>query len=399
MAFRNVPGVGFALRITGTLRLIGLDGLTVSGDVTFEANTTTTDQTVPGYAPALVAGTYRFISANTVIGVAGIFQLSGTLGLTRAPSGDLDITLANAGLLVAIGGRDVARLTGYGAFSISPVTGFRLVNFKVTDFKLFPKVGDPALTPGTTATLFPTADLVTPLRNAVVTPGQLGGTITVIFNDPNGVGLRPETITDPDAEIQLLVGGVADLRGHRERRPDQGVGHQVPLHLHRHDPAGAGLGPLPQRRLQRPVRRDGDGRGRVVRRLPADAPLNPKPGPVATLASPTNGGSITAAQINAQRYIDITWTSLAPADGVAPEPIRKSTIESATIAPFIVTGPLGDLALCRRPAGPHRHPAPHLRSRRHRDDRDVPLLPQGLAALQHRRAVPARRRHARLRRR
>ena len=79
------------------------------------------------------------------------------------------MVLANASLLIGISGRNVALLSGYGAFSISPVTGFRLVNFKVSDFKLFPKAAD-TVAAGTTATLFPTADLVTPLKNAVVNP-------------------------------------------------------------------------------------------------------------------------------------------------------------------------------------------------------------------------------------
>ena len=69
-----------------------------------------------------------------------------------------------------------------------------------------------------------------------------------------------------------------------------------------------------------------------------------KPGPVATLANPGNGGTITAAQINAQRYIDITYTSLPPATGVAPEPINKSSIENAGSAPFFISGTFGDLA-------------------------------------------------------
>ena len=69
-----------------------------------------------------------------------------------------------------------------------------------------------------------------------------------------------------------------------------------------------------------------------------------KPGPAATIANPSNGGTITAAQINAQRYIDITYTSLPPATGVAPEPINKSSIENAGSAPFFISGTFGDLA-------------------------------------------------------
>ena len=227
IAYLRVPGLGFALRVTGTLALVGLDGLSVSGTVSFTANTTAADRTVGG--STVSANTYRFTATAVSIKVPGIFELTGTLGLTRSPDGSLDIVLANASLLIGISGKNVALLSGYGAFSISPVTGFRLVNFKVTDFKLFPKATD-TVAAGTTATLFPTADLVTPLKNAVVNPSSLGGTITVVFNDPNGVGLRPETITDQDAEIQLLLRRHRHRRGHRERRADPGLGHHLPLH-------------------------------------------------------------------------------------------------------------------------------------------------------------------------
>src|SRR5205823_10909387 len=64
---------------------------------------------------------------------------------------------------------------------------------------------------------------------------------------------------------------------------------------------------------------------------------NPTPGPIATLASPTNGGSITLAQINAQRYIDITYTSLNGS------PIDKNSLNTS-VAPFKILGPIADLA-------------------------------------------------------
>ena len=56
-----------------------------------------------------------------------------------------------------------------------------------------------------------------------------------------------------------------------------------------------------------------------------------KPGPVAALASPLNGEKLTAASLNARRYLDVTYTSL---DGTA---IRKSSIEDAA-AEFRLTG-------------------------------------------------------------
>ena len=58
--------------------------------------------------------------------------------MARQPNGTLDLVIANADVLVAPGGKGVIELKGYAAFSISPLTGFRLSGFKVSDFTLFP---------------------------------------------------------------------------------------------------------------------------------------------------------------------------------------------------------------------------------------------------------------------
>ena len=66
----------------------------------------------------------------------------------------------------------------------------------------------------------------------------------------------------------------------------------------------------------------------------------PKPGPVASLTVT----SMSVQQLNAQGYIDVTYTSLPATAGSVAEPILKSAIE-VSVAPFTITGPLGDLAV------------------------------------------------------
>jgi glycine/D-amino acid oxidase-like deaminating enzyme len=64
-------------------------------------------------------------------------------------------------------------------------------------------------TPGTAApVLFPTADLASPLRNAVVRSGTVVSTIDVVFNDVNAVGLRPAT-----ADEMPIIGRSAKMPG------------------------------------------------------------------------------------------------------------------------------------------------------------------------------------------
>ena len=65
--------------------------------------------------------------------------------------------------------------------------------------------------------------------------------------------------------------------------------------------------------------------------------------PVVSLATPT----ISLAQLNAQGYIDIIYTNLPKPDGgggtLPADPIDKDPIELAGVAPFTITGLLGDL--------------------------------------------------------
>ena len=83
LAFINNPNNGFAIKVTGTLALLGLDGLSVSGTVAFEANTSTQALTPPGSSTPLVAGRYSFIATGVSISVAGIFAITGNLGPQR----------------------------------------------------------------------------------------------------------------------------------------------------------------------------------------------------------------------------------------------------------------------------------------------------------------------------
>ena len=260
-------------------------------------------------------------------------RLGGTLGLTRAPDGTLDITLAQASVLVTVSGTDVVRLAGYGAFSISPITGFRLVSFKVDDFAIFPQNATAGGTPGATApTLFPTADLAAPLRNAVVTPVQVATSIDVVFNDVNGVGLRENTVTDADQEFDIVVGAGATITVNGIPTKVAGKINTWRYSFTGNLPANGVV--TVKFRAGGVTDLGGSSSMAEEERFYLFSPVagQLEPGPIATLASPASGGTITAGQLNAQRYIDVTYTSL---DGT---PIMKSSLEVAA-APFTLTGP------------------------------------------------------------
>ncbi|MEO6789835.1 MAG: hypothetical protein ABI187_02615, partial [Ornithinibacter sp.] len=342
LAFKQGPSGGFAIQVTGDLALLGLDGLTVSGRVSFLANTSTSDILMPDGTTTLTAGRYAFAASNVVISVAGVFTIQGTLGLTREPNGDLDITLAPISVLITISGRNVASLRGFATFTISSVTGFHLVNFKVDDFSLFPPTGQAPSTT-TAPTLFPTASLANPLKGAVVSPANAGTSIDITFNDVNGVGLRAVTITDPDPEFDLLLNGspAAGITVAAVPTLLSGTTYRYALST----TLAQGLWTV---RLKQGTFSDNGGATNMSadQQFVVFAPSGTatSPGPVATLANPSGGGTITAAQINAQGYIDVTWTSLPTTTGATPDPILKTSFGSS-VAPFTITGTgVADLA-------------------------------------------------------
>nr|NLI49984.1 hypothetical protein [Propionibacterium sp.] len=339
LEFRGTTGA-YAILASGTLRLLGLDGLTVEGTVTrFAVNTGPSAVTFGTGPTAFTAqpGVFSFLASGVRFAVPGVVDLSGTLGLTRQPNGTLDVYLNNLTVLVGVGGTDVAKIVGYGSFTISPATGFRLNNVRVDDFALFPKPTD-TLTPDAAApTLFPTADLGGPVQSGVY--GTAPTSILVRFNDLNGVGLRPETITDTAAEFEVLVDGATPTQpvtiGQPEAQPNRPG-------WYRYSVLGLPASGLITVRFLPGAFSDVSG----AMAMGADQSFvifvkdaqHPTPGPVVSLANPANGSAITVAQLNAQGYVDVTYTSLPPATGVAPDPIDQSLIRNRLTAPFKLSG-------------------------------------------------------------
>ncbi|MEN0072261.1 MAG: hypothetical protein AAGC63_14885, partial [Propionicimonas sp.] len=364
---RDPGGTGYALRARGEFAFIGLDGLQVSATVDFLVNTSsaTLDPAdlaavapLPASVDPILGNYFSFKAINVSIGVAGVFVISGNLSLTRQPNGDLDLAFNPIGIVIRIEGTNIALLQGYASFSIAAATGFRLNSFKVGSFKLFPSNADiPAsvsqLTGGGTVAMFPTADLAGPYKGQVLRsgdPNYATNQIKVVFNDPNGVGLNVNTITDAEAELQVLVNGTAvALAGTGGNPVRQGTSNVWTYTLASPLPAG-----LVTVRFLPGTFADNSGATTmgedeffILWTPPAEAPAQTQPGPTAALASPANGGAITVAQINAQGYLDVTYTSL---DG---SPILKGTFN--TTVPFKLTGTaVADLLVAATPGNEGR---------------------------------------------
>src|SRR5439155_1243780 len=147
-----------------TLALVGLDGLQVSGTVSFQVNTnsgpkpvlnpagTEPDITIPG-------NSFTFGVANAHFTVADVIDIGGSVSITREPNGTLDVAVSNASVAVTVDHRQAFAIGGNATFTIGAADGFKLQSFKVNGFSIF---GTEVLHAGGAAgapVLFPTAQL------------------------------------------------------------------------------------------------------------------------------------------------------------------------------------------------------------------------------------------------
>ncbi|MDT4911740.1 MAG: large repetitive protein, partial [Pseudonocardiales bacterium] len=88
---------GWALRATGTIAFLGLDGLGISGTVSFQVNSSDTMSftldDMGGMTGAIGAGLFSFSALDVVIQAGDVVTLGGSLRLARSPSGVLDVSL------------------------------------------------------------------------------------------------------------------------------------------------------------------------------------------------------------------------------------------------------------------------------------------------------------------
>ena len=349
LSFAAAPGASasagqYALNATGTLKLVGLDGLSVSGDVTFEINTTSS--TLDGVAP----NTFELTVTNADVNIAGVVDLSGSLAITRAPDGTLTLAIVKANLAITVSGQQVFAIGGSATFTISPTTGFHMQSFSVGSFTLFGTVGIPAPGSGSggpAVALFPTADIATPAAGAVITEGTPITSIDVTFNDVNNDGLNTSQILSSNQKFQIEINGQVDQAITVNPTPTLVSGNTYAF-------AVSGF-PTNQTGVVTIVFLPGtfsDGTGaNAVQNLGSTeqfyivAPGQTSPGPTATLASPAPGQPVTPATLNADGYIDVTYTS-HDGNAIDKTKLNVGVGPGGTLAPFTLSGSgLGNVEL------------------------------------------------------
>ena len=144
--------------VGGQLKLVGLDGLNVSGDVTFQINTTSSAMTLGTHNVA--ASTFSLTASNLDLSVGNpkIFEITGSLSVTRSADGTLGLAVQNAQVSVNVNGTPVVSVGGSATFTISPVSGFHMQTFSVGGFSLFGvSAGLSGTPPGSLTSPAPTA--------------------------------------------------------------------------------------------------------------------------------------------------------------------------------------------------------------------------------------------------
>jgi hypothetical protein len=150
-------------------------------------------------------------SGSLTIGYPGTFSLSGTIQVQPLPSGDLNIIIPTAALSIGNPAVDGFSLSGRAAFTISKLDGFRMQDFRISSATVFGQNMGTLLDAINNLTKRPlTAELSNPFANGVTDRAKLNqrGYIDVIFNDSNGVGLKPVSITDNNFEFRIFRAGV-----------------------------------------------------------------------------------------------------------------------------------------------------------------------------------------------
>ncbi|MDB4411102.1 hypothetical protein N9182_00820, partial [bacterium] len=334
----------YALKATGNLALVGLDGLIVQGNVTLFINTSTSAVDLGG--ESIAPSTFSFVARNAEFSIGNRFSVGGTFVISRRPNGDLDVLIGGGSVSINdANGDSLFAVQGSASFSITAATGFKLTSFKVRGFSIMDQMGLDAGTVDNSAgnnngfsgtDFFPTADLAGPITGGLIVGSDLvnEGYIDIQYNDLNNVGLDNDTITDVAQEFVVKINGGTNHNLVFNGAPTkvEGKPNTWRYQLTSGNLVGDQLNSRVTIEFNSGSFSDSGGIGNFaeIEYFNVVPTENSLPGATATIASPSNGGAVDAAALNQKQFLDITFSSQ---DGTA---INKDTVIDTV--PFRLTG-------------------------------------------------------------
>ncbi|MFN9034680.1 MAG: hypothetical protein ACK5YO_00170, partial [Planctomyces sp.] len=125
----------YALDASGAASLVGLAGLDLSGTFSIRANQLGTSVTETVWTPAgdvLVdfdtAEKVLSVGGSAVISVAGIFEVRGTISVTKTESGAIFVDIPDVAAALSINDLEIFEVGGAARFSIGGTDGFQLLD-------------------------------------------------------------------------------------------------------------------------------------------------------------------------------------------------------------------------------------------------------------------------------
>ncbi len=213
----------YALAVGGSVSLVGLSPVVLSGTFNALANSTGNDINTTLSVPNLAGGAalsvplkvskgtaLQFTGSNVMLGVANVFQIGGNFTVTSQTDGTLAVNIQNAGLSLYLNQQPVVTLGGSASFSLGGVNGFQLNSFSVGGVAFATTASDGTVTPAPTASNPPTTmatslGAINNLSGSASSGGSTGGASNggSGISDPS-ISLSNFHLGTPDVSSQSL---------------------------------------------------------------------------------------------------------------------------------------------------------------------------------------------------
>ncbi|HCP10758.1 MAG TPA: hypothetical protein DIT89_00340, partial [Planctomycetaceae bacterium] len=215
----------YAMTASGSAALVGLTGLSITGNFNVQSNqlgvpVNETIWTPAGNVSVVFASGQKVLTfgGSAVISVAGIFEISGAIQATKTNSGLIFVDIPQITAALNINGMQVFQVGGKARFSIGGEDGFQLLDVGLTTVNVFgidvsAVAGSlPSLALPSVPSVPAPAELTTIVDGVDAALLNRRQYLDVTFQSPGSASLNIDSILDAASEFTLTGAGVADAQ-------------------------------------------------------------------------------------------------------------------------------------------------------------------------------------------